>query len=126
MPSQHVLTQEEWVAAMAKRAIDRIRSELYLEISAVDALCFRQQGKRGTQPVQRNAAECFFAFAHARLGERRVILRKAEHAAVKALAVAVTLALNAVVKNMGGGVEAKVFFPEYCDFLGETTPAHIF
>ena len=27
MPSQHVLTQEEWVAAMAKRAMDRIRSK---------------------------------------------------------------------------------------------------
>ena len=32
MPSQHVLTQEEWVAAMAKRAMDRIRSELYLDL----------------------------------------------------------------------------------------------
>ena len=37
MPSQHVLTQEEWVAAMAKRAMDRIRSELYLDLRYMNA-----------------------------------------------------------------------------------------
>lgn len=37
MPSQHVLTQEEWVAPMAKRAMDRIRSELYLDLRYMNA-----------------------------------------------------------------------------------------
>ena len=37
MPSQHVLTQEEWVSAMAKRAMDRIRSELYLDLRYMNA-----------------------------------------------------------------------------------------
>ena len=37
MPSQHILTQEEWVAAMAKRAMDRIRSELYLDLRYMNA-----------------------------------------------------------------------------------------
>lgn len=37
MPSQHVLTQEEWVATMAKRAMDRIRSELYLDLRYMNA-----------------------------------------------------------------------------------------
>ena len=37
MSSQHVLTQEEWVAAMAKRAMDRIRSELYLDLRYMNA-----------------------------------------------------------------------------------------
>ena len=93
------------------------------QISAVDALRFRQQGKRGTQPIQRNAAECFFAFAHACLGESRVILRKAEHAAVKALAVAVTLALNAVVKNMGGGIFVQKFKVFRVEHFGLHRPA---
>ena len=49
MPSQHVLTQEEWVAAMAKRAMDCIRSELYLDLRYMNAALGAQpcHGRRG-------------------------------------------------------------------------------
>ena len=93
------------------------------QVGTVDALRFRQQSIWDTQPVQSNAAECFFAFAHACLGESRVILRKAEHAAVKALAVAVTLALNAVVKNMGGGIFVQKFKVFRVEHFGLHRPA---
>ena len=54
MPSQHVLTQEEWVAAMAKRAMDRIRSELYLDLRYMNA----GPGCAGAHPCRGAAQPC--------------------------------------------------------------------
>ena len=53
MPSQHVLTQEEWVAAMAKRAMDRIRSELYLDLRYMT-----RPGCAGAHPCRGAAQPC--------------------------------------------------------------------
>ena len=50
MPSQHVLTQEEWVAAMAKRAMDRIRSELYLDLRYMNAALGAHPCRGAAQP----------------------------------------------------------------------------
>ena len=50
MPSQHVLTQEEWVAAMAKRAMDRIRSELYLDLRYMNACAGAHPCRGAAQP----------------------------------------------------------------------------
>ena len=56
MPSQHVLTQEEWVAAMAKRDMDRIRSELYLDLRYMNAALGAL--RPGRQPVGAGLRYC--------------------------------------------------------------------